>query len=567
MTSSSRKRMKRDIFERYLKYLREHTTIDINKDGFIESLRKHFELLPSRYLVDVNLYGTEILDHQQLLDRARSYPQSVAFRVRDVEAFYPKLITDQSMRSEESSRITLSQSIENSSPIASTGRVHHLSQGGLRPSFPSSSSLQNLISDLSDYPTSEDIPDDMELLMVKEIIVAAKDTPQLLSRVTNAMGVAGMNIREAHVFSTSDGFSFDVFVVDVNTNVDNKELEILLENEFRDMLIERQQQQQQQQVERYSSSGLQNAQTAGRGAPSECDEWEIAMEHLIIYSKLASSSFGQVYKGEYYGQDVAVKIIKDAMDGEQHYNEFLQEVSIMKKVRHRNVIQFIGAKSERPSLCILVEYMDGGSVHDYLRKHGPLTLLEVCRIALDVSRGMDYLHRMHIIHRDLKTANLLIDNTGTVKIADFGVARIMDAVCCATAETGTYRWMAPEVIEHKPYDHKIDVYSFGILLWELLTGEVPYRGMTPLQAAVSVVQRNLRPPIPMHCPVSLAHLMHACWARSPSSRPDFSEITQSLIEMLNAERQASDARKALSGSSKRGLLSKWRRNGGNNSQQ
>lgn len=461
MTTSSKKRTKRDVFERYLQYLREHTNINVDDEGFIQSLRKHFELLPSRYFVDVNLFGIEILEHKELLERARSNPQSVAFWIRDVEAYYPKLVEQTGPGTGETSGMSLSQTLESPPITSSFGRVPP--NQGLKPSFPSSSSLQNLMSELSDYPSNDEVPDDMELLMIKEVIVAAKDTPQLLSRVTNAMSSVGLNIREAHAFSTTDGFSFDVFVVDSDSNVETKELEKILDDEFRDMLVER--------VSTSPRTPGEGPLTGGQGP--RVDDWEIAIEQVHLSRKLASSTFGHVYKGEYYGQEVAVKIIKDAMDDEQQYREFLQEVSIMKKVRHRNVIQFIGARTEKPSLCILFEYMDGGSVHDYLRQKGSLlSILEVYKIALDVSRGMDYLHRMNIIHRDLKTANLLIDNTGTVKVADFGVARVLEAVCCATAETGTYRWMAPEVIEHRSYDHKVDVYSFGILLWELLTGEV-----------------------------------------------------------------------------------------------
>ncbi|KAK4562111.1 hypothetical protein RGQ29_004822 [Quercus rubra] len=149
---------------------------------------------------------------------------------------------------------------------------------------------------------------------------------------------------------------------------------------------------------------------------------------------------------------------------------------------------FIGACTKPPSLCIITEYMPGGSVYDFLHKQkGVFKLSSLIRVAIDVSKGMDYLHKNNIIHRDLKAANLLMDENEVVKVADFGVARVKTQSGVMTAETGTYRWMAPEVIEHKPYDHKADVFSFAIVLWELLTGKLPYEYLTPLQAAVGVV--------------------------------------------------------------------------------
>nr|GME09893.1 serine/threonine-protein kinase STY17-like [Ipomoea batatas] len=100
-----------------------------------------------------------------------------------------------------------------------------------------------------------------------------------------------------------------------------------------------------------------------------------------------------------------------------------------------------------------------------------------------------------------------------------------------TSETGTYRWMAPEVIEHKPYNHKVDVFSFGIVLWELLTGEIPYVFLTPLQAAIGVVQQGLRPNIPKHTHPKLAELLENCWHQDPTKRPEFSEILEILKQI------------------------------------
>ena len=271
------------------------------------------------------------------------------------------------------------------------------------------------------------------------------------------------------------------------------------------------------------------------------DDWEIDPSDIAFQDKIASGAFGDLFRGVYCGQDVAIKILRGVQDDSVQYQEFLQEVAIMRKVRHRNVVQFIGACTRKPHLCIVFEYMRGGSVYDHLRKSGTQRVSYILRVAAEVCRGMDYLHKKKIVHRDLKAANLLLDEHGTVKIADFGVARVVDGPGVMTAETGTYRWMAPEVIEHKPYGQKADVFSFGVVLWELLTGQVPYSDMTPLQAAVGVVQKGLRPPIPPNCPPALADIMRLCWQRDPTIRPSFETLKvkfESLYEQYEKQESA-----------------------------
>ncbi|KAG6421588.1 hypothetical protein SASPL_118145 [Salvia splendens] len=226
------------------------------------------------------------------------------------------------------------------------------------------------------------------------------------------------------------------------------------------------------------------------------DVWEIDPQLLKFESKIASGSYGDLYKEKY-------------------------------DTKMKNVVLFIGACTRPSNLCIVTDYMSGGSVYDYLHKQrGTFKLPALLKVAIDVSKGMNYLHQNNIIHRDLKAANLLMDENEVVKVADFGVARVKSQSGVMTAETGTYRWMAPEVIEHKPYDHKADVFSFGVVLWELLTGKIPYEYLTPLQAAVGVVQKGLRPTIPKNTHPKLAELLERCWLQDPASRPDFSEVME-----------------------------------------
>ncbi|GMP97842.1 hypothetical protein CsSME_00045946 [Camellia sinensis var. sinensis] len=253
------------------------------------------------------------------------------------------------------------------------------------------------------------------------------------------------------------------------------------------------------------------------------DVWEIDASVLKFESRVGSGSFGDLYKGTYCSQEVAIKVLKPDLVNKDMLREFAQEVFIMRKIWHKNVVQFIGACTRTPNLCILTEFMSSGSVYNFLHKQkGAFKLPVLLKVALDISKGMNYLHQNNIIHRDLKTANLLMDENEVVKVADFGVSRVQAQSGVMTAETGTYRWMAPEVIEHKPFDHKADIFSFGIL---------PYSYSTPLQAAVGVVQQGLRPTIPKHTHPKLAELLEKCWQQNPTLRPNFSEIIEILRQI------------------------------------
>ncbi|KAJ0025548.1 hypothetical protein Pint_07953 [Pistacia integerrima] len=198
------------------------------------------------------------------------------------------------------------------------------------------------------------------------------------------------------------------------------------------------------------------------------------------------------------------------------------------------------------TLFSLVEYMPGGSLYDYLHKnHNVLKLSQLLRFAIDVCKGMEYLHQNNIIHRDLKTANLLMDTQKVIKVADFGVARFQSQGGVMTAETGTYRWMAPEVclfnvINHQQYDQKADVFSFAIVLWELVTAKVPYDNMTPLQAALGVRQ-GLRPDLPENAHPKLLDLMQRCWEGVPNKRPSFSDIELELEALVHEVQETSGA--------------------------
>ena len=383
-----------------------------------------------------------------------------------------------------------------------------------------------------------------------EITVASVDAPKLLSRLSEALGDVGLNIAEAHAFNTADGFSLDLFVVNGWGGTPDAP------DELEDVLSDRLQQlppplatapSDGADAIDASSSPARAASGSVAGArpgvpasalPLPPDDFELGADDVVCHERVASGAFGDLYRGVYCGAEVAVKVLRGVATDAAAVAEFAQEVAIMRKVRHRNVVQFIGACTRPPNLCIVFEFLRGGSVFDWMRRHGAPRLPAALKMAAEVARGMDYLHKRRVVHRDLKAANLLLDDAGCVKIADFGVARLLDTSGVMTAETGTYRWMAPEVIEHTPYTEKADIYSYGVLVWELLTARVPYDTMTPLQAAVGVVQKGLRPPIPPGTPADLAAVMAACWDRDPSSRPSFDELKGTMEALYLAARAA-----------------------------
>ncbi|KAL4562984.1 hypothetical protein LXL04_027015 [Taraxacum kok-saghyz] len=269
-------------------------------------------------------------------------------------------------------------------------------------------------------------------------------------------------------------------------------------------------------------------------AKEDQEEWTADLSQLFIGNKFASGAHSRIYRGIYKQRAVAVKMVRIPTHKEETRvmleNQFKSEVSLLSRLYHPNIVQFIAACKKPPVYCIIMEYMSQGTLRMYLNKKEPYSLSTetVLRLALDISRGMEYLHSQGVVHRDLKSNNLLLNDEMRVKVADFGTSCLETQTQESKGNMGTYRWMAPEMVKEKPYTRKVDVYSFGIVLWELITALLPFQGMTPVQAAFAVAEKNERPPLPASCQPALAHLIKRCWAAEPSKRPDFTEIVQAL---------------------------------------
>lgn len=208
----------------------------------------------------------------------------------------------------------------------------------------------------------------------------------------------------------------------------------------------------------------------------------------------------------------------------------------MKRLRHPNILQFIGACTQSPNLCIVTEFMPRGSLYKMLHRSEGCQVDDKRKIkmALDIARGMNYLHtcRPPIIHRDLKSPNLLVDKDLTIKVCDFGLSRVRKStVMSAKSHAGTPEWTAPEVLRSSACNEASDVYSFGVILWELLTEKEPWAEKTAMQVVGSVGFGNERLVVPDTIRPRLRDLLHRCFGE-PENRPSFSEIIPILKGQL-----------------------------------
>ncbi|XP_043921169.1 tyrosine-protein kinase Yes [Protopterus annectens] len=260
------------------------------------------------------------------------------------------------------------------------------------------------------------------------------------------------------------------------------------------------------------------------------DAWEIPRDSLRLEVKLGQGCFGEVWMGTWNGTTkVAIKTLKP---GTMSPEAFLQEAQIMKKLRHDKLVPLYAVVSEEP-IYIVTEYMTKGSLLDFLKEGDGklLKLPQLVDMAAQIADGMAYIERMNYIHRDLRAANILVGESFVCKIADFGLARLIEDNEYTARQGAKFpiKWTAPEAALYGRFTIKSDVWSFGILLTELVTkGRVPYPGMVNREV-LEQVERGFRMGCPQGCPESLHELMKLCWKKEPDERPTF-EYIQSFLE-------------------------------------
>ncbi|XP_052135046.1 probable serine/threonine-protein kinase SIS8 isoform X1 [Oryza glaberrima] len=285
-----------------------------------------------------------------------------------------------------------------------------------------------------------------------------------------------------------------------------------------------------------SSTGSTNSSAIERAdREADCLDFEILWEDLAIGEQVGQGSCGTVYHALWYGSDVAVKVFSKYEYSEDMILTFRQEVALMKKLRHPNVILFMGAIASLQRLCIVTEFLPRGSLFRLLQKNaGKLDPRRRVHMAIDIARGMNYLHNSSppIVHRDLKSSNLLVDKNWTVKVADFGLSRLkLETFLTTKTGKGTPQWMAPEVLRNEPSNEKSDVYSYGVILWEIATQKIPWDNLNTMQVVGAVGFMDHRLDIPSDVDPQWASMIESCWDSDPQRRPSFQELLDQLRDL------------------------------------
>ncbi|MEA2097023.1 MAG: protein kinase, partial [Candidatus Cloacimonadota bacterium] len=265
----------------------------------------------------------------------------------------------------------------------------------------------------------------------------------------------------------------------------------------------------------------------------------ISYKKIKKLQKIGGGGSGIVYKGRWQNTYVAIKQLTLMELDPKAEVEFTREASIMSALRHPNIVEFYGVCLE-PECCIVMEYMTSGSLHKLLHSDEEITWELRERIALDIAQGLDYLHENNVVHRDLKSLNILLDENKRAKLTDFGLSkeRTDTTLAPTTKNIGTPGWMPPEILMDEEdsihqgikteYTKKADIYSYGIILWEISSRKVPFAEAKHNMEIMKSVVKGIRPEIPLDCPIKFSNLIQRCWTQRPEERPDISEVEKEL---------------------------------------
>ncbi|KAG8177863.1 hypothetical protein JTE90_027832 [Oedothorax gibbosus] len=275
--------------------------------------------------------------------------------------------------------------------------------------------------------------------------------------------------------------------------------------------------------------------------PIPREKWELNNEDVDLIKKIGSGNFGDVYRAQLanYSEDVAVKTCHVNLPDVQK-RKFLQEGRILMDYNHPNIVKFIGICIQKLPYMIVMELVPGGSLLNYLQRHNEnLTQDQLLSFCIDTAAGMEYLESKNCIHRDLAARNCLVGTDNVVKLSDFGMSReTIEYVCTDGMKQIPIKWTAPEALNYGIYTSLCDVWSYGILMWEIYSfGSVPYLGLSN-NKATELVENGYRLHAPDNTPTGVYNIMTSCWEYDPQKRPHFAEIHSSLRVMAaSAQRE------------------------------
>lgn len=341
---------------------------------------------------------------------------------------------------------------------------------------------------------------------------------------------SNMTVLEARTFGTENS---------LDSSLSERDIPALRDNNFPDRAeAQRTKKGPSAVLTRHASTDPIRDMSSTASTSSLSEHWMINYKDLSLGRTIGHSSFGMVTIGKLNGTKVAVKTIprEDESDTQNNLKYFSAEAEVNCKLRHPNIVLFMGICVEPTKICIVTELMSRGNVRDLLvsKKNGALIPLELhlrVRWALDTAQGMAYLHSLEtpMIHRDLKTTNLLVDRGMNVKICDFGLSRLCsDEVMSAV---GTVHFAAPEVLVNDPYTEKADLFSFGTVMWELYTRDIVFKGRSHLDIFTNVIEGNM-PEVDDGCDQRYRSLMEDCWKSDPNSRPTFRDVIDRLSVLV-----------------------------------
>eukprot|EP00009_Paramoeba_aestuarina_P014468 CAMPEP_0201534276 /NCGR_PEP_ID=MMETSP0161_2-20130828/55802_1 /ASSEMBLY_ACC=CAM_ASM_000251 /TAXON_ID=180227 /ORGANISM="Neoparamoeba aestuarina, Strain SoJaBio B1-5/56/2" /LENGTH=398 /DNA_ID=CAMNT_0047938821 /DNA_START=204 /DNA_END=1396 /DNA_ORIENTATION=- len=280
--------------------------------------------------------------------------------------------------------------------------------------------------------------------------------------------------------------------------------------------------------------------------PTLDKSWELNPGDVETGVRIGVGSFAEVYKGRWRGVTVAVKILLPSknVDNVKLAASFASEVSLMSKLHHPNILTFYGACSRPPNLFMVVEWMSRGDLFSIIKDpYSQFTRFSLSfrlQLAYQCALGIDYMHSLipPVIHRDLKSLNLLVGEKWEIRISDFGLSTVKSIYQdngSAPTLVGTPAWAAPEVLLREGYSESADIYSFGVILWEVVTKKRPYGRMSPTSIMAKIHQRPLMSDIPQNTPKPVIDLLDVCMSLTPDDRPRAADVVSLLQNLLDAD--------------------------------